>query len=93
MVQSVRNGTTTVPAAKRRLSGGAISSLVGLAVLIIFMVQNHNSVHINFLAWGFRAPLWLIMLASAVLGTLVWIGAGVMRRHRRRQRRREARAD
>jgi uncharacterized integral membrane protein len=76
-----------------RLGGGAIASLSGVAVLIIFMVQNTEDVTIDFLAWSFTWPLWLYTLVMALFGALVWVGLGVMRRHRRRKARREARRD
>jgi uncharacterized integral membrane protein len=75
----------------RRLGGGAIASLTGVALLLIFMVQNTESVRLDFLFWHFTWPLWLLTVASAVLGALVWFGVGVMRRHRRRKERREDR--
>lgn len=74
-----------------RLSGGAIASLVGIAALVIFMVQNTNDVKIKFLVWNFTWPVWLVVLVSAVVGALVWFGLGVMRRHRRRKERRDDR--
>jgi uncharacterized integral membrane protein len=77
----------------RRLGGGAIASLTGVALLLIFMVQNTESVRLDFLFWNFTWPLWLLTIASAVLGALVWFGFGVMRRHRRRKERREDRRD
>jgi len=77
----------------RRLGGGAIASLTGVALLLIFMVQNTESVRLDFLFWHFTWPLWLLTIASAVLGALVWFGLGVMRRHRRRKERREDRRD
>ena len=77
----------------RRLSGGAIASLGGLVLLIIFMFQNTESVRLDFLFWHFTRPLWLLVLASAVLGAFVWLGLGVIRRHRRRKRRRQDRRD
>ena len=77
----------------RRLSGGAIASLGGLVLLIIFMFQNTESVRLDFLFWHFTWPLWLLVLASAVLGAFVWLGLGVIRRHRRRKRRRQDRRD
>ena len=55
------------------------------------MLQNTESVRLDFLFWGFTWPLWLLTLASAFLGALVWFGVGVMRRHRRRKERREDR--
>jgi uncharacterized integral membrane protein len=78
-------------AQRRRLSGGAIALLSGVGLLIIFMVQNAESVSLDFIVWTFRWPLWLLTLASAVLGAVVWFGWGVLRRRRRRVARREAR--
>jgi uncharacterized integral membrane protein len=77
----------------RRLGGGAIASLAGGALLVIFMIQNTEDVRLDFLFWHFTWPLWLVTMASAVLGALVWFGVGVMRRHRRRKERRQDRRD
>ena len=77
----------------RRLGGGAIASLAGGALLVIFMFQNTEDVRLDFLFWHFTWPLWLVTMASAVLGALVWFGVGVMRRHRRRKERRQDRRD
>lgn len=85
--------STTPKAEGRQLSGGAIASLTGVGLLIIFMIQNTDSVQLNFLVWSFTWPLWLLTMASAVLGALVWFGLGVMRRHRRRKERRQDRRD
>ena len=77
----------------RKLSGGAIASFTGLGFLLIFIVQNTQEVRLHFLFWSFTWPLWLLTMASALLGALVWFGVGVMRRHRRRKERREDRRD
>ena len=77
----------------RRLGGGAIASLVGVGFLVTFMLQNTEDVRLDFLVWHFTWPLWLVTMASAVLGALVWFGVGVMRRHKRRKERREDRRD
>lgn len=74
-----------------RLSGGAIASLAGVAVLVVFMLQNTYKVSVKFLFWNFTWPLWLIIFVSALVGAVVWFGLGVMRRHRRRKERREER--
>jgi uncharacterized integral membrane protein len=74
-----------------RLGGGAIASLTGVGLLLIFIVQNTEDVSLDFLFWTFTWPLWLLTLISAALGALVWFGLGVMRRHRRRKERREDR--
>ena len=75
----------------RTSGGGAIASLTGLGVLLIFIIQNTDRVRFQFLFWSFTWPLWLLTMASALLGALVWFGLGVMRRHRRRMERRAAR--
>jgi uncharacterized integral membrane protein len=75
----------------RRLGGGAIASLAGVALLVIFMFQNTEDVRLDFLVWHFTWPLWLVTMASAILGAFVWFGLGVMRRHRRRKERRQDR--
>ncbi len=77
----------------RRLSGGAITSLTGGVVLLIFIVQNTQDVKFHFLFFSFTWPLWLYTIVTAVFGAVVWLGLGVMRRHRRRKERREDRRD
>ena len=74
-----------------RMSGGAIASLTGVGVLIIFMIQNTEDVTLHFLVWNFTWPLWLFTIVTAAFGALVWFGLGVLRRHRRRKARREDR--
>ena len=78
---------------RARLGGGAIASITGLALLLIFVVQNTDDVKLDFLFWDFTWPLWLLTIVSALLGALVWFGFGVMRRHRRRKERRAERRD
>jgi uncharacterized integral membrane protein len=75
----------------RGLSGGAIASLSGLAVLAIFIVQNTEDVRFKFLWLDFTWPMWLYTIVVAVFGALIWFGLGVLRRHRRRKERREDR--
>ena len=71
-----------------RLGGGAIASLGGLAVLVIFMLQNREDVTVDFLWFSFTWPLWLLTLVTAVIGAFVWIGLGILRRRSRRKERR-----
>ena len=75
----------------RKLGGGAIASLSGLAVLLIFIFQNTADVRFHFLVLDFTWPLWLYTIVVAAFGALVWFGIGVMRRHRRRKARRAER--
>jgi uncharacterized integral membrane protein len=57
------------------------------------MVQNTGDVTVSFLVWDFTWPIWLLILVSAAFGALIWLGLGIMRRHRRRKERRENRRD
>jgi uncharacterized integral membrane protein len=75
--------------ATRRLSAGMITSLIGLAVLVIFIIENRMRIKIRFLAWHFTWPLWVYTIVIALFGALAWFGLGVIRRHRRREERRE----
>ena len=88
---TMENVPTSTEAERRRLGGGAIASLGGVAVLAIFMAQNTADVTVEFLVWDFTWPVWLLTLAAALVGALVWLGLGVLRRHRRRRGRREER--
>jgi uncharacterized integral membrane protein len=93
MVQEVQGAAAAQQTEKRRFSGGAIATICGLALLVIFMIQNSDDVALKFLAWDFSLPIWLVILGSALLGAIVWFGAGVLRRHRRRVARRAARKE
>lgn len=75
----------------RRLGGGAIASLSGLGVLVVFVFQNTQDVRFQFLFLSFTWPLWLYTIVVALFGALVWFGLGMMRRHRRRKERRQDR--
>ena len=89
---SMQNAPGDAAAGERsKLGGGAIATIVGLAALVIFMVQNTEDVTIKFLFWDFTWPVWLLVLVAALVGALVWFGLGVLRRHRRRQERRDDR--
>jgi uncharacterized integral membrane protein len=92
MVQQSGDDGTSVEAEQRaRLGAGAIASISGVAALATFMAQNTDDVTVKFLFWDFTWPVWLLTLFAALVGALVWFGLGVLRRHRRRKARREAR--
>lgn len=76
---------------RKVLSFGAILGIGGAGLLGIFMAQNTDDTRLDFLAWHFTWPLWLLCFVSALLGAVVWFAAGVVRRHRRRVARRAAR--
>ena len=94
MQHEFQKGATGVAQGKRaRLSGGVIASLTGAGLLAIFMIQNTEPVTLHFLFWSFTWPLWLFTLVMALVGGMLWLGLGVLRRHRRRKARREDRRD
>jgi uncharacterized integral membrane protein len=74
-----------------QIGAGAIASIGGVGLLLIFMLQNTEEVTLDFLVWSFTWPLWLLMLVTAVFGALIWLGIGVLRRRRRRKARRQER--
>ncbi|WP_409329534.1 lipopolysaccharide assembly protein LapA domain-containing protein [Trujillonella humicola] len=86
-------GTTGTDGAAGRagLSGGLVATIAGGGLLLLFMLQNRDDVTVSFLGWRFSWPLWLFTIVTAVLGAILWIGLGVLRRHRRRVARRAAR--
>jgi hypothetical protein len=65
MVQESPGDSTRPPAEGRRLGGGAIASLSGVGLLLIFMIQNTERVRLEFLFWNFTWPLWLLTMASS----------------------------
>lgn len=95
MVQySADDGTDAEGGERARLGAGAIASITGVGALLVFMLQNTEDVTVKFLWWDFTWPVWLLVLVAALIGALVWLGLGVLRRHRRRvDRRQERRGD
>jgi uncharacterized integral membrane protein len=71
-----------------KAAGGAIATGGGVAALAAFVFQNTDDVPVSFLFWEFTWPVWLLIVVSAVFGAIIWFGAGVMRRRRRRKARR-----
>ena len=91
--EGAENQAANQAASRRQLGAGAIASLTGVGVLLIFIIQNTDDVRFDFLFFHFTWPLWLYTIVTAVFGSIVWIGLGVIRRHRRRVARRKARRD
>jgi uncharacterized integral membrane protein len=74
-----------------KLTAGTIATGSGMAALALFIFQNTDDVTATFLFWTFTWPTWLLILVSATLGAVIWLGLGVLRRHRRRKARRQER--
>ena len=86
------NGPLQEPSVHRSKVGlGAILSLAGGGLVLVFVLQNTKSIDIDFLIWTVTWPLWFLIIVSALLGALTWYGMGVVRRHRQRALRRESR--
>jgi uncharacterized integral membrane protein len=74
---------------KSGIGAGTIATMTGVGVLLVFILQNRQSVTLQFLVWDFTWPVWLYTIVVAVFGAMVWFGLGVMRRRRRRKARRD----
>jgi uncharacterized integral membrane protein len=93
-IPSAPDTSGTGPAPKGAgVSGGLLATLAGGGLLVVFMVQNRDDVTLQFLFWSITVPVWLFTLVVAILGSIVWIGFGILRRHRRRKARRDDRRD
>ena len=82
---------TDATESKKGMGAGAVATIGGLGVLLVFILQNTQEIDVTFLFWGFTWPLWLYTIVVALVGAIVWFGLGVMRRRRRRKARRDAR--
>lgn len=49
---------------------GVVGALI-IAVLVVFAVQNFDSVEVRFLTVSFGVPLWILVIGAAVLGALL----------------------
>jgi len=87
------DGLEPVKSSGRHIGGGAIATIAGVALLGIFIAQNTQDVKFDFLFWSITIPIWLFSLLMAGVGALIFFGVGVLRRHRRRRDRRQARRD
>jgi len=76
--------------ANTRLRRGAVPFLCGLLALglLAFIVQNSQRASVHWLAWTYTAPLWVDLMAPAILAVLVagLVTLLVMRRQRRKSR-------
>lgn len=55
-----------------------------LAVLFFgFLLINSEDVTVEFLWWETSLPLWLVLVASALAGIVIWELSGYLRRRRR----------
>lgn len=70
---------------------GVILGALITAAVVVLIVQNGESVQLDWIAFHFRTPLWIMLLLTAVAGAVVWelIKAASRRTRRMRRERRE----
>jgi uncharacterized integral membrane protein len=62
-----------------RLSGAwtaLLGGVVALLVILVFILQNLQSVDLHFLAWRGQLPLGIALLFAAILGTVIALAFG-----------------
>jgi uncharacterized integral membrane protein len=71
-------------------AGLALGVLVTVAIVLL-IIQNGKSARLNWLAFHFSSPLWIMLLLTAAAGAVVWevIKAASRRGRRLRNERRE----
>jgi uncharacterized integral membrane protein len=68
------------------IGGGALA-----VALLAFIFQNTQTIAFNWLFWTFSAPLWIVLLITALAAFVIGQFALMWRRHKRRQARRASR--
>jgi lipopolysaccharide assembly protein A len=67
-----------------RITARTILAAVLVVVAVVFIFQNRDDADLDFLVFGFSAPLWLMLLLTTVVGIAIGLLLG------RRQSRRKA---
>jgi uncharacterized integral membrane protein len=83
------------PLRPSRTSGawiGVVALAVVLILLVIFIAQNTQDVHVSFLGWDGEAPLAVTLLIAAVGGIVLTAVAGSLRIFQLRRRVRRTRS-
>jgi uncharacterized integral membrane protein len=74
---------------KSGLASATIAKLVILGVILliilIFILQNTEKVHFDFLFWGFSMSLWIMFVITLVVGVLLGMAVSAMLRVRKRK--------
>lgn len=79
--------TITETTTSEGIDKSALAKLITAAVLsvlfITFAVQNSAGVDVDFLSWTFELRLIIVILASALVGIVIWEFLGLLRRRRK----------
>jgi uncharacterized integral membrane protein len=74
--------STEPPRERRRISARAVLVVLLLAVAVVFAVENTRTVTVRLIGPEVKAPLYLVIVASMVLGALIGGLVLFRRRHR-----------
>lgn len=58
---------------------------VVLLLILVFILQNTEEVHFDFLFWGFSVSLWIMFVITLVVGALLGMAVSAMLRVRKRK--------
>jgi uncharacterized integral membrane protein len=89
---AAREPTTQIPRTKTATAYNAlIGGAIVLVLLLVFILENTESVHIAYFGLGFHVPLGVALLLAAIAGALIMGIVGTarivqLRRHVRRAR-------
>lgn len=68
---------------RTQISAGFIALAVIAVLLVVFIFQNTQDETVTLYFWEFTAPLWLVLLATAVVALVLAEVATFLRRRRR----------
>jgi uncharacterized integral membrane protein len=70
---------------KPQISAGLIGLVVVGVLLLIFIFQNTQDETVEIFFWDVEAPMWVILLGTAVVAIALAELGSFIRRHRRRR--------
>jgi uncharacterized integral membrane protein len=80
------SGFKTLETPGRRLDFGVLVAIIGALALLIFILQNTDEEEVTWLFFDASAPLWVVIVVTAVLSVaLSQLVLWVLRRRRRRR--------
>jgi uncharacterized integral membrane protein len=74
--------TAEPPQQRRRIPARAVLVVLLVALAVVFAVENTRKVTVRIIGPEVKAPLYLVIVASMVLGALIGALASFRRRHR-----------
>ncbi|MEP7202818.1 MAG: LapA family protein [Ilumatobacteraceae bacterium] len=74
-------------AKRNRFRAGLIFGTIVTIAAVLLIAQNGESAQLDWIAFHFRMPLWILLILTAAAGAIVWELIKVGWRHGRRQRR------